>query len=178
MFTLFHYEIGLLLFLFFEPPGPLDNDGNLRTISDTFVHHPGFASAVFLCIYTELIHLVITSKWTKLTLFFSFCALVSFLGVIFYGPSIDPNHLIFAAGFFISVLVLTTLRYLQFLCNLTQLTISYILFFALLGTAYFWKQALGPIEIVYVYCVLNSWVRLDKATYIESLLAKLYYSHI
>lgn len=178
MLTLFHFEVVLLIFLYLEPPGPLTVDLNLRTISDTLILHPGFATAAFLCVYLEIIYVVLTSRWIQLSLLVSFIVLVSLLGCIVYGPSIDPNHLIFASGFFISTLVLTTLRYLQYMCNLTQLVMAYITFFVLVGVAYFWPHVLGPIEIVYVYFVLNSWVKLEKASYIESLLAKLYFTHI
>lgn len=178
MLTLFHFEIVLLIFLYLEPPGPLNEDLNLRTISDTLSLHPGFATAAFLCVYLEIIYIVFTSRWKQLNLLVSFIIMVSLLGCIVYGPTINPNHLIFAAGFFISTLVLTTLRYLQYMCNLTQLVMAYITFFALIGVAYFWPQFMGPIEVVYVYFILNSWVKLEKASYVESLLAKIYFTDI
>jgi hypothetical protein len=175
MITLFHFETALLLFLYLESPGPLNSENNLRTISDTFVLHPGFACAVFICIYVELIEIVCSSRWKWMTLTLTFLILCSILGVIVYGPEIYPNHLIFASAFFVSVLVLSTIRYLQYQNNNVQISVTYFSFFALLAVAYFWKEALGIVEIIYIYFVLNSWIRLEKPGYFESLTAKLYY---
>jgi len=157
-----------------EEPGPLDTNSNLRTISDTLTIHQGFALAAFLCFYIETIDLIATSKWKYMTCFLSYTVLVGFIGCIVYSPDVDPNHFIFAATFFFFTLVLSTVRYLQYLANFVQILCVYLSFGALLAVAYFQKSVLGEVEIVYVYFVLNSWVYCKSSTWQQSLMAKLY----
>jgi len=176
MLDLYQLEITLFLFLYMESPGPLNSDSSLRTVSDCFVLHKGFALGLFLCLYIELTNVILTSPWVYMTSFVSYVILVAVMGCIVYGPEMSPNHLIFASIFFFFAVVLTTVRYLQNKANMFQIVTMYISFLAVIAVAYFQAYVLGIVEIIFLYFMLNSWVYVDPhSNNLQHLLmAKLY----
>lgn len=176
MLDLYQLEITLVLFLYMENPGPLNSESNLRTLSDCFVLHQGFALGLFLCLYIELTNVILTSPWVYMTSFISYIVLVGVMGCVVYGPEISPNHIIFASAFFLFATVLTTVRYLQNKANMFQIVTVYISFLAVIAVAYFQAHVLGIVEIIFIYFMLNSWVYVDpRTTSLQHLfMAKLY----
>jgi hypothetical protein len=150
-------EVCLLLMIYFEPPGWLNDEGHVKTVSEGLGSHPGFGGALFVCLMVEVVSLLQSSSNALLTSVLAWACLASVLGVIMYPPVFRTQHFIFAAGFFISSLLLSYLRWLE---NKTSFQVVFFLsasFALVMASFYVWPSAVGPLEVVYLYFMLGSW---------------------
>lgn len=169
MLNLFAFEVCLVLMLYLEPPGAYDSEGHIKTISQGLSEHAGFGAALFVCVVYETSDLLQYSDHAWLCGLLVWVAQSSVLGVLYYPPSDHDMHITFAGGFFVSTLLLSLLRWYERKAVLFQVVPLVASFVFLIVAFYKWKGAAGPLEIVYLYLMLNSWVMTRNVTYTRAL---------
>jgi len=155
---LFVLEACLVLLLYLEPPGPFDVDGAFKTISYGFVQHPGFGAALVFCLAVEscVVLRFVDGWWAALAVYGS---QVGALGALVCPSGADSRHMGFAITFFVSTLALSALLWWRRRVTWTQLGAQALSFLLLIF--FFAKDtpsAVGAMEVVYVYFMLNAWV--------------------
>ena len=155
---LFALEVCLVLMLYFEPPGPFDGDGALKTLSYGFVQHTGVGAALVFCLAIEtcLVLRFVDGWWVALAVYGS---QVGALGALVCPTGTDDRHMGFAITFFVSTLALSALLWWRRRIGAMQLfaqASAFILLsiFLAKGT----PSGVGAMEVVYVYFMLNAWV--------------------
>jgi len=158
MINLFVFEVCLILMMYLEPPGPWFPDQSLKTVSQCIWDHPGFGACLYVCVVVETSMLLQATRSPWLCGFLVFAAQASVMGVLFYPPSTHEVHVGFAGGFFVSALLLSLLRWAECLAVFVQVAAVVVSFVLVIVSFFVWPGAVGPLELVYFYFVVNAWV--------------------
>jgi len=157
--TLFAFELSLINFLFFEPPGPTGPDGLPKTVSQGLAEHPGVGVALLICIITETTQILVNSCHRVLCSVLMWGTLASLIGVLLYpcdGPD-TTDHMLFAGGFFIGTLLLCLLCWYEGKSHWLQALSVVIMFVFVFISFFMWPAAIGALEATYFYFMINAW---------------------
>jgi hypothetical protein len=160
IFMLFVLELCLFLILYLEEPGPWLRAGALKTVSHGFEQHTGVGAALCLCLLVETCVVLREAPevgWAGAALVY--VAQVGTLGALVCPTGTDDRHMGFAITFFTATTALSLLLRAAGRTGTLQVA-AQAACFVVLGAAmlYKWEEAVGPLELAYLYFMLNAWV--------------------
>lgn len=174
MMNVFTLEVCLLLIIYFEAPGYMNDEGHVKTVSDGLDQHPGFGAALFVCFVVDTVGVIYNSHWRIAAAVLVWACQASVLGVIIYPPRYEEQHFIFAAGFFISSYLITLFRWWEDIIDRFIVFVCTVCFVLLVVSFYMWYSAVGPMEIAYLYVMLASWTYARKKNVSENFTSPLW----
>lgn len=127
-------EAALLSMLIFEPP-----TNAMKTISSGVEQHPGFGTALFICLVFELYYVI----RTRFHRFLAWLAMASALGILFYPPRFTEAHLLYACCLLLAITGLVNNAWTW--CALAVVLVA------------FFFDYLGPAEVLFAIVARSTW---------------------